>query len=90
MINVTYGIQAINNNQTNRGLPMSRTHRIYNTDSRFPKYSPTRTYNPFWYTHDNTKERRQSNQDFRYREKIYFKKYHETLIKNKDRGWRTW
>jgi len=69
---------------------MSRTYRIYNRNTKFPKFSKYRKYNPFWYTHDNTKERRQSNQDFRYREKIYFKKYHETLIKNKDRGWRTW
>ena len=49
-----------------------------------------RKYNPFWYNHDSPEVRRQSNQDFRYREKIYFKKHLEHLIKTKDRGWRTW
>jgi len=69
---------------------MTRTFRIYNTNKRFPKYDKYRDYNPFWYLHDNTKERRQSNQDFRYREKAYFKKFGEILVKHKDRGWRTW
>jgi hypothetical protein len=69
---------------------MSKTYRIYSKNSKFPKFSKYRKYNPFWYNHDSPEVRRQSNQDFRYREKIYFKKYLEHLIKTKDRGWRTW
>lgn len=69
---------------------MSRTYRIYNKNKNFPKYDKYRTLNPFWYRHDNASVRKQSNQDFRYSEKIYFKKWGEHLIKTKDRGWRTW
>ena len=69
---------------------MSKTYRIYSKNSKFPKFSKYRKYNPFWYNHDSSKVRKQSNQDFRYREKLYFKKYSEHLIKTKDRGWRTW
>lgn len=69
---------------------MSRTYRIYNINTKFPKFDKYRKYNPFWWRHDKAEVRRQSNQDFRYREKQYFRKFKDHLIKCKDRGWRTW
>lgn len=69
---------------------MSRTYRVYNVDRRFPGFDKYRRSNPFWYRHDSVGVRKHSNQDFRYKEKQYFKRFGECLVKSKDRGWRTW
>lgn len=71
-------------------MVMSRTYRIYNVDRRFPGFDKRRNFNSFWYRHDRVEVRKQSNQDFRYREKLYFEKFGDHLVKSKDRGWRTW
>ena len=69
---------------------MSRTYRIYNVDKRFPGFDKYRKFNPFWYRHDSVEVRKHSNRDFRHKEKQYFERFGECLVRSKDRGWRTW
>ena len=66
---------------------MSRTYRVYNVDRRFPGFD---NLTPFWYRHDSVEVRKHSNRDFRHKEKQYFERFGECLVRSKDRGWRTW
>ena len=57
-----------------------RTYRVYNVDRRFPGFDKYRKFNPFWYRHDSVEVRKQSNRDFRHKEKQYFERFGECLV----------
>lgn len=45
------------------------------------------TFNRYWFKHDPAWYRRELNRSFRHREKQYFERFGETLVKTKNRGW---
>jgi len=45
------------------------------------------TFNKYWMNHDPVWYRKNLNRKFRHKEKWFFERFGETLVKTKNRGW---
>lgn len=66
---------------------MSRTHRRGTVSKFIEIIGKVITYNRYWMHHDPAWYRRKLNRKFRRKEKQYFRRFHETLVPTKNRGY---